>query len=79
MRALRALPTLMRVGVSQAVAYRAEMLVWVLTTTMPLIMLPLWHAVAEEVDHNVMQHRHLPGITSVDCEAVKEPGAAGPD
>ncbi|HBQ10831.1 MAG: ABC-2 family transporter protein [Sandaracinaceae bacterium] len=48
MRALRALPTLMRVGVSQAVAYRAEMLVWVLTTTMPLIMLPLWHAVAEE-------------------------------
>ncbi|HJL19539.1 MAG TPA: ABC-2 family transporter protein [Sandaracinaceae bacterium LLY-WYZ-13_1] len=48
MRALRALPTLLRIGVSSAVAYRAEMLVWVLTTTMPLIMLPLWHAVAEE-------------------------------
>jgi len=47
-RALRALPTLMRVGVASAVAYRAELLVWVLTTTMPLIMLPLWHAVAEE-------------------------------
>ena len=33
---LRALPTLMRVGFAEAVAYRAEMLVWVLSTTMPL-------------------------------------------
>lgn len=48
MRTLRALPALMRIGVASAVAYRAELLVWVLTTTMPLIMLPLWHAVAEE-------------------------------
>lgn len=48
MRALRAFPTLMRIGVASAVAYRAEMLIWVLTTTMPLIMLPLWHAVSEE-------------------------------
>ncbi len=48
MRTLRALPALMRVGLVAAVAYRAETLVWVLTTTMPLIMLPLWHAVAEE-------------------------------
>jgi ABC-2 type transport system permease protein len=47
-RTLRALPTLMRIGVASAVAYRAELFVWVLTTTMPLIMLPLWHAVAEE-------------------------------
>jgi ABC-2 type transport system permease protein len=30
------------------VAYRAEMLVWVLATTMPLVMLALWTAVAEE-------------------------------
>jgi ABC-2 type transport system permease protein len=44
---LRALPTLLRVGFSQAVAYRAEMLVWVLATTMPLVMLALWSAVAE--------------------------------
>lgn len=44
---LRALPTLMRVGFAEAVAYRAEMLVWVLATTMPLIMLLLWTAVAE--------------------------------
>lgn len=48
MRVLRALPTLMRIGVAEAAAYRAELFVWVLATTMPLIMLPLWHAVAEE-------------------------------
>ncbi len=45
---LRALPTLMRVGFAEAVAYRAEMLVWVLSTTMPLIMLGLWSAVAAD-------------------------------
>ncbi len=43
---VRALPTLLRIGVSEAVAYRAEMLVWVAATTMPLVMLALWHAVA---------------------------------
>ena len=47
MRTLRAMPTLMRVGFAEAMAYRAELLVWVLTTTMPLVMLPLWMAVAE--------------------------------
>lgn len=41
------MPTLMRVGFAEAMAYRAELLVWVLTTTMPLVMLPLWMAVAE--------------------------------
>ncbi|MSP63034.1 MAG: ABC transporter permease [Myxococcales bacterium] len=45
--ALRAYPTLLRVGLAEAVAYRAEMLVWMLTTTMPLVSLALWHAVAE--------------------------------
>ena len=44
---LRALPTLLRVGFAEAIAYRAEMLVWVLATTMPLVMLMLWTAVAE--------------------------------
>lgn len=44
---LRAWPTLMRVGFAEAIAYRAEMLVWVLATTMPLVMLLLWTAVAE--------------------------------
>jgi len=43
---LRALPTLLRVGVSEAVAYRAEMFVWVLSTTMPFISMALWTAVA---------------------------------
>lgn len=45
---LRAYPTLLRVGFSEAVAYRAEMFVWVLATTMPLIMMALWTAVARE-------------------------------
>lgn len=48
MRALQALPTLLRIGFAQAIAYRAETVVWVVTSSLPLIMLPLWHAVAEE-------------------------------
>ena len=44
----RALPSLFKVGFSEAVAYRAEFLVWMLSTTMPLIMLALWSAVARE-------------------------------
>lgn len=47
-RQLRIFPTVLRIGFSQAVAYRAEMLVWVLATTMPFIMLALWTAVARE-------------------------------
>ncbi len=43
---LRALPTMLRIGASEALAYRAEMLVWIAATTMPLVMLALWHAVA---------------------------------
>jgi len=48
MRTLRALPTLWRVGVAETVAYRAEFVVWMLTTTIPLIMLALWTTVASE-------------------------------
>jgi len=44
---LRAMPTLLRIGFSEAIVYRAEMIVWVFATTMPLIMLVLWTAVAE--------------------------------
>jgi ABC-2 type transport system permease protein len=47
-RAVRALPVLMRVGFAEAVAYRAELLVWVLSTTMPFVMLALWSAVARD-------------------------------
>lgn len=47
-RTVRALPTLLRVGFAEAVAYRAETVVWILAYTMPLIMLALWVAVAKE-------------------------------
>jgi ABC-2 type transport system permease protein len=46
--AMKAFPTLMRIGVAEVVAYRAEFLVWILTTNMPLVMLALWHAVAAD-------------------------------
>ena len=45
---VRAYPTLLRVGLAEAVAYRAEFVVWVLTTTLPLIMLAIWSAAARE-------------------------------
>ncbi len=45
-RQLRAIPTLMKVGFAEAVAYRGEMMIWVLATTMPFVMLSLWSAVA---------------------------------
>ena len=47
-RTLRAVPTLLRVGVAETVAYRAEFVVWILTMTQPLIMLGLWTKVAHE-------------------------------
>jgi ABC-2 type transport system permease protein len=46
--ALRAMPTLLRIGVAETIAYRAEFLIWMLTTTMPLVMLALWTSVASE-------------------------------
>jgi ABC-2 type transport system permease protein len=45
---MRALPALLRIGVLDSLAYRGEMLVWILTTTMPLIMLALFGAVARQ-------------------------------
>ena len=45
---VRALPTLMRIGFAEAVAYRAEFLVWLLSTNMSLVMLAIWHAVAAD-------------------------------
>jgi ABC-2 type transport system permease protein len=44
--ALRAYPQLLRTGLAAAVAYRAEMLIWMFATNMPLVMLALWSAVA---------------------------------
>lgn len=39
---------LLRVGLSEAVAYRGEFVIWMLTTNMPLVMLALWTAVARD-------------------------------
>lgn len=47
-RAVWAYPAMLRTGLAGAIAYRAEMLVWMLTTTMPLVSLSLWSAVAAE-------------------------------
>ena len=47
-RLLRAYPTLLRIGFAEAVAYRAEFLVWMLATTMPLVMLAIMTAMARE-------------------------------
>jgi ABC-2 type transport system permease protein len=46
-RVLRALPTMMMIGLAEAIAYRAEMLVWVLSTTMPFVSWVMWSAVAQ--------------------------------
>jgi ABC-2 type transport system permease protein len=45
---LRATPELFRVGFAELVAYRVEMVIWILTATMPLIMLALWNSVVTE-------------------------------
>lgn len=47
-RALRAWPTIWKVAVAEMVAYRAEMVIWILSATMPLVMLALWDAAASE-------------------------------
>jgi ABC-2 type transport system permease protein len=44
----RAYPTLLRIGLAEAVAYRAEFLIWMLATTMPLVMLAITSAMAAE-------------------------------
>ena len=44
--ALRAYPTLLRIGLTEVIAYRAEFLIWILTTNMPLVMMALWTAVS---------------------------------
>jgi ABC-2 type transport system permease protein len=44
----RAMPTLLRVGMAETLAYRAEFVIWMLTTTLPLVMLGLWTSVAAE-------------------------------
>lgn len=45
---LRAIPAMMRMAFSEALAYRAEFFVWFFAYTTPLIMMALWTAVASE-------------------------------
>ena len=45
---VRAAPTIFRVAFADLVAYRAEMTIWILTATFPIIMLALWSAVAQD-------------------------------
>lgn len=44
----RALPALARAAIQEAVAYRAELIVWILSTTLPLVMLALFSAMTRE-------------------------------
>lgn len=46
---VRALPTLFRIGIAEAIAYSAEMFVWVLATTMPFVQYMLFATVAQTV------------------------------
>ncbi|NUN14132.1 MAG: ABC-2 family transporter protein [Myxococcales bacterium] len=45
-RSLREFPALLNVGAASMVAYRAEMVLWILSATLPLIMLAVWDRVA---------------------------------
>ena len=63
-RTLRTIPTLLRVGVAETVAYRAEFLVWILTTTIPLVMLGLWSTVADETQSQTFRGYSSPDFVA---------------
>ncbi len=46
MAALKAYPQMLKTGFAEAVAYRAEFLIWMFSTNMPLVMLAIWAAAA---------------------------------
>jgi ABC-type uncharacterized transport system permease subunit len=48
MASLRKFAVLLRVSWSDALAYRAEILIWVLTGVLPLVMLAVWRTLAGE-------------------------------
>lgn len=58
-QSVRAFPALLRIGLLETVAYRGEMVVWVLTTTMPLIMLALFGAVVRDAPIGRMGERQM--------------------
>jgi ABC-2 type transport system permease protein len=41
-------PTMLRIGFADLMAYRAQVVIWILTTTMPLVMFAVWSTVAEQ-------------------------------
>ena len=45
---IRALPTLYRVSMAEALAYRGNSIIWILSTNTALLMLLLWNAVAAD-------------------------------
>jgi ABC-2 type transport system permease protein len=45
-RSLAAWPTMLRVGLAEMVAYRSELVIWILTATTPIIMLLVWDRAA---------------------------------
>lgn len=47
MNELRAFPTMLRIGFQELLAYRGEVLIWILSTTMPLIMYAVWSTLAQ--------------------------------
>lgn len=48
LREARMFPTMLRVGFAELVAYRGEVVIWILSTTMPLIMFAMWSTIARE-------------------------------
>lgn len=48
LRSLQAIPTMVRVGLADVFAYRAQMIIWILSATLPLISLALWYSVASD-------------------------------
>src|SRR5262245_12955676 len=45
-RTMRAVPTLLRVGLAEMVAYRSELVIWILTALSPIVMLLVWDRAA---------------------------------
>lgn len=46
-RAARAFPSMLRIGLAEMVAYRSELVIWILTASMPIVMMLVWDRVSE--------------------------------
>lgn len=47
LRVVRAFPSMLRVGVAEMVAYRSELIIWILTASLPVVMMLVWDRVSE--------------------------------